>query len=414
MQNHCFVFVHPPNAKHGVPAGRLEFLEDDSVRFAYGLQYAANPASCAVDPINLPLLLGATAKVMTGGRLGALRDAIPDYWGRLVLARQLNKYVEELALSDLFIFGNCLRIGNLEFRFGFATPAEEPYFPQYSTLAELLILAEKIENDSNLTKKEDALLPLLVHGCCIGGARPKCTVEDEGLLWIAKFPSIHDSWSNARVEYATMNIAAACGINVPSMRLVDVGGKDVLLIERFDRKPLDSGGYGRAGYLSALSFMNYSDNDAYSWSYLGIASALRRYSPEGSQFLFERMVFNILCRNTDDHPRNHGFLVDGDGLRLSPAFDITPTIYRPGVNTMPSQAMGIGNYGREGSLRNALSRPELFGFTKAQAFDVVSKMLSSLCIWRQCFEEAGVPEKDIEKFKNTFENRCMDGVEELH
>jgi serine/threonine-protein kinase HipA len=121
------------------------------------------------------------------------------------------------------------------------------------------------------------------------------------------------------------------------------------------------------------------------------------------------MVFNVLCRNLDDHPRNHGFLVDTEGVPyLAPAFDITPTPSFPGITTMPSQAMTVGIYGREGTLRNALSRPEIFGLTGAEAEVVVSEMLHRLSGWRRRFEEAGVSEKDAEMFKNSLETRWAD------
>jgi serine/threonine-protein kinase HipA len=406
--DNCFVFIHLPNSTESIVAGNLQSIDSLNLEFSYCPEYINMPGTIAVDPINLPL---SSMKItMNDGHFGAIRDAAPDLWGQMVLAWHLGKDPAELTLLDMLIHGSHLRIGNLDFRTSISSSAEETYFPQYTTLEELLILAESIQKGNALTKSQLKLMPLMVQGTSIGGARPKCTIEDQGHLWIAKFPDIRDSWSNARVEFATMNLAADCGVAVPRMRLIDVDGKDILLVERFDRKPLACGAYARAGYLSALSILNIVDNDYCHFSYLEIADVLSRYSHEDSHQLFERMVFNILCRNLDDHPRNHGFLICSEGgIRLAPAFDITPTTSTFGLSTTTSQAMTVGDCGHDSSLANALSKVDKFGLCRAEAEAIVSKMLRvQLNNWRSRFVEAGVPENIMKRFENSFETRWAD------
>jgi serine/threonine-protein kinase HipA len=411
MARQCFVFVYPYGATRGIPAGRLEFPEENAMRFTYGRKYARSKEALPVDPLNLPLSLGNSAMTLREGRCGALRDAAPDYWGQLVIARHLRKDITEINLADMYMYANAARVGNLDFRESPNSPEPEAAYPEYVKMDELVDVANRIEREASLTPSQEKLLPLFVQGTSIGGSRPKCTVESCGELWIAKFPSSRDTWPNAKVEYATMRMARDCGITVPEMRLEKINGQDVLLVRRFDRVPLPNGGFGRLGYLSALSALNLSDGERSLFSYPAIAGIIRRLRPDDGPQLYRRMLFNILCRNLDDHPRNHGFLVSADGvIRLSPAFDVTPTPSTPGLSTMPDQAMSVGEYGREGSTANALSRPEVFGVSRNEAQSMLNGLFVKLPQWRRYFEDAGVGEEDAARFENTFETRWMEHI----
>ena len=160
----------------------------------------------------------------------------------------------------------------------------------------------------------------------MGGARPKCTVEWQDALWIAKFPARGDTLNIPRIEYATMTLAGKCGIRIPALHLQSVGKTNVLLVRRFDREKHPEG-WVRKGFLSSLSLLQWDEADRLSWDYGAIANVMRRHtSVHDIQELFRRMVFNILVRNTDDHPRNHGFLFDASGVELSPAYDLVPSL----------------------------------------------------------------------------------------
>ena len=131
--------------------------------------------------------------------------------------------------------------------------------------------------------------------------------------------------------------------------------------------------------------------------YAAIADMLRRYTAASDiRELFRRMVFNILVRNTDDHPRNHGFVIDGEVISLSPGYDILPTPARTGVGISFRLAMSVGAQGREANLENALSHSARFGFSNKSARELVSKILATVANWREHYEECGVSGHDID------------------
>lgn len=156
--------------------------------------------------------------------------------------------------------------------------------------------------------------------------------------------------------------------------------------------------------------MRWDENDRLSWDYRKIAGQMRRYCGiEDISRLFRRMIFNILIRNTDDHPRNHGFLVNPDGLSISPAYDIVPSPAQAGVNTDFNLAMVIGERGREASLENALSQSSQFGLTPQNAREIAAQLLEYAGNWRNVFEECGVSGRDIDLLAPSFA-RCDDEV----
>jgi len=207
-----------------------------------------------------------------------------------------------------------------------------------------------------------------------------------------------------------MTLAKECGINVPEMRLVQVGRQDVFLIKRFDREKTGSG-WCRNGFQSSLSLMQWDEREHHNWSYPAIAGRLRRFmaTPHIHEF-FLRMVFNILVRNTDDHPRNHGILFQREQATLSPAYDILPALTRPGVGTDFRLAMSIGDQGREALLENTLSQSEQFGLAKKAAIEMINELLHTLARWPDHFTECGFRAKDIELFRPSFMEAKMDGI----
>lgn len=402
-----YVFIYPPGETTAVPAGLFSYepsrLEG---RFVYGRRYAVAPDSLPVDPVSLPLGHPAALARNNGGLYGAFRDASPDHWGRLVIAHQLQVAPEELNEGELLLNPNALRIGNLDFRPRLDSPEPVPGPPQYHQLAAVIEAAERIESNEPIT--DFGLLEavrLLEQGSSLGGARPKCTVEHEGVYWVAKFPAINDTWNNPRVEWATMRLAEQCGIKVPEMRLERVGAKDVLMLRRFDRVFGLEGRMTRLGYLSALSVLGLDETDREHFSYLALADAFRVHGIGNGttlEQLFRRMVFNILCRNTDDHPRNHGVLYDGSQGDLSPAFDIIPAVARRGVGEDFSLSMTIGAQGRRASVPNALSKAARFGLTDGAAREIVCAMGEAVAFWREEFQAAEVSDEDIARFEPSF------------
>lgn len=229
-------------------------------------------------------------------------------------------------------------------------------------------------------------------------------MELDDSLWIAKFPSKGDTVNYPRIEYATMLLAKACGIKIPDLRLIAVGDKDVLLVKRFDRRKTPQG-YERFGFLSALSLMEWDERDRTRWSYPALADRMRATvlaQPTELKELFRRMLFNVLCRNSDDHPRNHGFLWSEQGLALSPAYDIVPTPTRSGVGTGFSLSMSLGDRGREATIVNAVSLSARFGLSRNEALLIVEEMTGHVATWEEHFVAQTVSTADLEAIRACF------------
>ena len=237
-------------------------------------------------------------------------------------------------------------------------------------------------------------------GSSLGGARPKCVVNIGGELWLAKFPARNDFYSNAKMEAAAMTLAAKAGVAVPEIRLENIAGRDVFLIRRFDRVGLGS----RMPYMSALTMLGISEYDHSAFSYPDLAIKIRQYGKSSDlEQLFRRIAVNIIIRNTDDHPRNHGFLFMDGQWELAPAFDITPTTSTKGLSSIPRLAMSPGNMGKEGSLENLLSCIGEFGLSGEEGKKIFSQCVDAIrSNWRKEFERFSVSEQDAAKFHDTF------------
>ncbi len=402
-----YVFIYLPGETVAVPAGIFTHYPDDGIgRFAYGLRYLERSNALPVDPVALRLGDVYRDATVNGGLYGAFRDASPDYWGRMVIAAELNSPPESLGEMDFLLLGNSTRVGCLDFRDSLEQGEPESGPPSFQSLGEILEAATQLQHGEPIRRD---LLQLLEQGTSIGGARPKCTVELDDSLWIAKFPARGDTVNYPRIEYATMLLAKACGIKSPDLRLMAVGDKDVLLVKRFDRRKTPQG-YERFGFLSALSMMEWDERDRTQWSYPALADRMRATvlaQPTELKELFKRMLFNVLCRNTDDHPRNHGFIRGEQGLVLSPAYDIVPTPTRSGVGTDFSLSMSLGDRGREATLVNAVSLSARFGLSRSDALMIVEEMTGNVETWEDHFAAQGVSPVDLEAIRACFMGACF-------
>ncbi len=394
------VFIYLPNETVAVRAGIFPQDTDAGIgSFAYGRKYLERENALSVDPVALPMGETPHAVTTNGGLYGAFRDATPDYWGRLVIAADAKLPPAALSEIDFLLAGNATRVGNLDFRI--SPEALEPVLapPHFNQLDRIMEVAGKIEAGE---EAENHLLQLLRQGTSMGGARPKCTVELEDALWIAKLPAKDDTLNIPRIEYATMKLAEKCGINIPEVRLIQTGDKNVFLTRRFDREKSASG-WKRRGFMSTLSLMQWDERDRLQWDYSAIADNMRRHmAPIHIHELFRRMVFNILVRNTDDHPRNHGMLIDGDNMSLSPAYDIVPSITQPGIGTSFRLAMSVGDQGREANLKNALSHSSRFGLPVNAAAVIVKQLVTDTRNWREFYRQYGIDAHEVNLLAPSF------------
>ncbi len=330
----CYVYITLPGQTEPVTAGRFALTPDPRGtfigRFVYGKSYLARPDAVPLDPVELRLTPQVYETVALNGVFGALRDSGPDYWGRRVIERHAGK--PQLAEIDYLLYSPDDRAGALGFGLNQTPPAPKRLFNQTLDLEKLQNVADAIVKDEELPADaaNDQIEDLMLIGTSMGGARPKAVVEDESGLWIAKFNRPDDKWNSARVEHAMLLLARECGLHVAESRIVTAGGRDILLVKRFDREKAPDG-YLRARMISALTLLRAEDTHRSrdKWSYVLLAEELRRVSvapAEDAAELFRRMCFNALISNIDDHPRNHALIAKDKDWRLSPAYDLTPAV----------------------------------------------------------------------------------------
>lgn len=407
----CFVYITLPGQTEPVTAGRFQLTADRTGtlvgRFVYGRSYLDRREAVEIDPVELMLARGTTYET-TGmkGVFGALRDAGPDYWGRAVIERHVGK--APLGELDYLLESPDDRAGALGFGLGQEPPAPRRQFNQTIELEKLQKIADELiesEDKKPADAKAAQVQELLLIGTSMGGARPKAVVEDKDGLWLAKFNTPHDRWNVARVEHTMLTLARICGLSVADSRIVEVGGRDVLLVKRFDRSKAD-GGYLRGRMVSGLTLLRADDthNTRERWSYVLLAEELRRITAEpkrNSQELFRRMVFNGLISNTDDHPRNHAVLAMNETWALSPAYDLTPT--SPISVERRDLALICGDAGRYANAENMLSQSGRFLLARAEASAIIDAMRTTVqAQWYASLRAQGVSERDCGLLSGAF------------
>jgi serine/threonine-protein kinase HipA len=398
-EREAYVYIQLPGTLETVPAAllRVQTLPDGMQigRFRYGDRYLQRQEAVALDPFQLPLAKTVFEFTQLKGIPGAVRDAGPDAWGRRVIEHKLERSAPDLQEIDYLLHGPQDGAGYLSFGLKAEPPAPKRQYNRTHQLAELIAATQAIEEGRAVAMH---LLEQLDPGTSMGGARPKATIEEAQSLWLGKFPAKDDRFNLQRVEFATLDLARRCGMNVTQARLQTVGDSDVLMLQRFDRDYTDKG-YLRFGLVSGLTVLDCSDSflERERWSYPLLADNLRRWSdkPEADCVeLFKRMVFNAAVTNNDDHPRNHALLRRQNGWRLSPAYDLVPA---PVVSLERRDlALTVGNYGRTASIYNLLSQAGRFGLSTADARAEIDRLVNAVRHWRDSFFACGVSAKDID------------------
>jgi serine/threonine-protein kinase HipA len=388
-----YAWIWLPQQTEPIVCGRL-WQEGSHHYFEYGHSYLQRENAIALDPIELPLRAGIHRSDADIHR--AIRDAAPDAWGRRVILYQ--KYstafsMEEDSLSeiDFLLHSNSNRIGALHIQ----TPAEnyQSNDAPRADLTQLMQAAEKIETGQPLPADLQAAL---LHGTSIGGARPKALVDgQQGAQYIAKFSSATDIFAIVKTEFAAMQTAQRAGITTAKTQLHQILGKDVLLVERFDRSQNKNQQVLRHFMISGLTALQLHEMEARYASYLNLADFIRNScaDPETDLIeLYRRMVFNILIGNTDDHARNHAFIWNGRHYRLTPAYDICPMLR---VGQTATQAMRVGKQGARSTLANALSGCQHFGLTPQQAAHINQELTDAIrTYWPSMCELAQLSPQD--------------------
>ncbi len=403
-QRELIVFTHLGDGF--VPGGRLTLTEDHAAvtasKFSYGTQYLARPQHFEIDPVSLPLRDADHAAEARGveffpanglTQFGAVRDAAPDAWGRRVIEAHRRVPANSLPESEYLLGAGSDRVGALDVREDLTSPAGSGASGVQS-LGYLLEAAERIELGEAVPAQ---LADMFGAGASAGGARPKASVrDDEGVLWLAKFPSQGDTFDVAEAEHRTLRLAALCGMHVPESRVADLGGKPVLLIRRFDRSWQGTGEQRqehRLPLISGLTLVGCDEFESREKSYADLVQAVRRHAHPVAiranvEELFARMVFNIFVSNDDDHLRNQAFVRDPalPGWRLSPLYDVVP---RPGVAFDRFLHLGVGEQGKLATLDNAMSAHAVFMPQRADALAIVRQVWGAVRQWKTYFESWG-------------------------
>lgn len=394
----AFVWVWLPNETKPVVAGRLA-ANGDELLFNYGRSYLARDNAIALYEPELPLREGVLPLLNGLHMPSCIRDAAPDAWGRRVIINlKLGAKGKEIDTTDFSELTYLLesgsdRIGALDFQ-----RSATDYIPRETTTAsldELQNAAAKVEKGIPLTPALDAAL---LHGSSIGGARPKAQIESHDKKYIAKFYSQNDLYNVVKAEFVAMRLAADAGIDAAPVTLRHVAGKDIILVERFDRHKIKEG-WQRRALLSALTLLELDEMMARYASYEDLATIIRHRFTEPKatlKELFSRMLFNILCGNTDDHARNHSAFWNGRELALTPAYDICPQGRSGGE---ASQAMLIVGEERASQISVCLKAAPCFLVSNDEAIAIARHQITTIQKrWVPVCNEANLSEVDRNLF----------------
>lgn len=334
-------------------------------------------------------------------------DALPDRWGRTLLNRreQIAAADEKRPVKRLTSFDYLMGIDDASrmggFRFTRTKGGEfinvDPNLrvPPLTSVRELIHAAHEIEESEEKQQlpAKKWLVQLLHPGTSLGGARPKATVVDEdGKLTVAKFPSRKDDYDVALWEHFCHVMGSKAGLNVADTRIINGENHHVLLSKRFDRN--DEG--KRIHFASALTLLGLEDGDNAStgFGYSDIVDFIIQHGSNVEQNLeelYKRVAFYIIVGNSDDHFRNHGFLLTRKGWELSPAYDINPTLQE-------NQSLLINRSTNESDLNILLESAYDYMLSKDKAARIISEVKEAMKSWRAEARRLGIPQRDIATF----------------
>ena len=325
---------------------------------------------------------------------------MPDRWGRGLLLRAERRRAKEDRRTMRTLFesdylagvSDVSRQGAIRvWQDGVALAPLDEGVPREIDLPRLLALADRAAEDIDADVRD-----LIAAGSSLGGTRPKASVRDgSGRLCIAKFPKPSDAEDVSAWEYVALRIAQLAGVRVPEVRLVRFGGRSVLLLDRFDRS-----GTRRIPYISGLTAVQGRDGGSY--SYLELVEFIEEYGSNPTHDLHElwrQMLLTCALGNVDNHLRNYGFLHDGKGWRLAPAFDVNPTQGDFGK----SLSTAIDFEARDADPRVAFGVRDFFRLSAEEARGIASQTARAVSHWKSLAGKAGIEPRSIKEMSSCFE-----------
>ncbi len=349
----------------------------------------------------------------TKENFGVFLDSMPDTWGRTLMKRRAAQEAKEKnekapTLYEIdFLLGvyDESRMGALRFKLhpedAFLDDNEYSPTPPWSSVRELQEAAKNFENDSDNEETKKWLAVLMAPGSSLGGARPKANILDEhGNLWIAKFPSKNDSIDKGAWEFLVYQLAINCGIDMAPSRIEKIAGNyHTFFTQRFDRAEGERIHFSSAMTMTGNNEDTIRDNPA---SYLDLAEFIQNYGAnidENLEQLWRRIVFHIAVSNTDDHLRNHGFILTPKGWVLSPAYDVNPSIDKDGL------ALNIDMDNNALDLDLVKSVGEYFRLNNEQMDSIIKEVLDAVSQWKKIANKLGISRAEQELMASAF----MDG-----
>jgi serine/threonine-protein kinase HipA len=372
--------------KHWLNGKNLRLLDPDIAFFA-GPQYPNNKAN-----------------------FGIFLDSMPDTWGRTLMKRKAALQANEEGrkspvLNDVdYLLGvaDTCRMGALRFKLEpegpFLNNGNDSPVPPWTSVGELQHIAGMVESDKITKQLNKWIVMLMAPGSSLGGARPKANILDKkGHLWIAKFPSKNDTIDKAKWEFLAWRLATAAGITMSESKIEKVAGTyNTFFTKRFDRIKTERIHFASAMTMTGNNEDTIRDNPA---SDLDIAMFIDNHGGDPNvdlQELWTRIVFNIATSNTDDHLRNHGFLIDNGGWRLSPAFDINPSIDKAELALTIDDNIGALDFGL------AISVAEYFRLNEKKANTILKNIRKIVSNWEGEARKIGIPRTEIDLMQAAF------------
>ncbi|MBU1238328.1 HipA domain-containing protein [Myxococcota bacterium] len=383
--------------------------------FEYDIDWLENPNAQVLDP-SLFLFSGKQYVPTDHGNFGLFLDSCPDRWGRVLmrrreaqLAREENRRPRKLQESD-FLLGvyDGHRMGGLRFKAEAGGPFLDDNHhlasPPWTSLRELEQISLNLEGDDAVSDPDYSkwLKMLIAPGGSLGGARPKSSVlDDKGALWIAKFPSRHDDEDVGAWEEVAHILARRAGITTATTLTRQFTGKyHTFLSKRFDRT---NNNQGRLHFASAMTLLQRSDGDDASSgvSYLELAELLMRAGSNTDadlEELWRRIVFFVCISNTDDHLRNHGFILQSLGWSLAPAYDINPSPHGAGLRLNISETDNALN------LELALEVAPYFRLSNGRAKEIIAHTVRVVQDWPKVAKNCRISNNEQAQMESAFEN----------
>ena len=341
---------------------------------------------------------------------GIFLDSMPDTWGRTLMKRRVAQQASERNEKGPLLYDTDYLLGVYdESRMGalrFKTDPEGPFLdnnsemptPPWSSIRELQHAADSLEKDEDNEEAKKWLAILMAPGSSLGGARPKANILDGTKeLWIAKFPSKNDTIDKGAWEYLAYELAIHAGVTMSPCKVKKIsGGYHTFFTKRFDREKGERIHFASAMTMTGNNEDMIRDNPA---SYLDLADFIQTYGAnikENLHQLWRRIIFNIAISNTDDHLRNHGFILTDDGWILSPAYDLNPSIDKDGL------ALNIDMDNNALSFELAKNIGDFFRIGENQMDQIIAEVLSSVSQWEKKADKIGISRSEKEVMQAAF------------